>query len=768
MFRAAIVFLILGTNTLFAQERPRVALVLSGGAAKGLAHIGVLKALQENDIPIDCIVGTSMGAVVGASYAAGISVKEIDSLFASREFQEWVNGTIDRQYNSYFRKEEPGPSFFTLKLSLDSTFNLTLNSTLVRDIVVNYLLTERFAQPLAVARENFDSLFVPFRAMASDIITENEVILSKGSLSDAVRASMAVPMFYEPIKVNGHYLFDGGVYNNFPVKVALDECKPDYLIGVNVSSKIYDVYPEGEDEKIIANPLMYSLLDKSDPRDVPDSTGVYIQPNLTGYTGFEFGKAQSMIDSGYSQTVRLMPEIKQKIPVRRSVHEVEAQRLQFIGKSPEFVVGGLTYVNFTKGQQLFLEREFKAHRKSLLKPEEIRAGYYSLVSDPYFSRLYPGFKFNPESGRFTFNLRNRPRNNFQLDVGGVIATRDVSDIYLGLNYYNFSRTLIKARAEFFAGHFYKSARLRTRLDFPFLGSFYIEPDLVYNSWDFFESQDLLNPEVEPTVLSRIDRSIGGNMGFPMGRHYKAVMRGAYVNNSDRYINGTLLSSTDTLDLMKLRGLRTGIEFSSNTLNRKQYANAGRHYIFSFDWYSLTEEFIPGSSSVASGSNVQGRDFFRIHMSLEQYFRRGIYSSGYQVTVLHSNQPLFSNYMGTLINSPSYFPLHDSRTIFLQNFRGMTFIAGGWRNVFSIRKSLDLRLEAYLFKPFEQVIEEPNQEAGLSANLGTLYFTGTANLVLHTAIGPVSLSFNYYDDPENQFGVLLHVGYLLFNRTSLDW
>jgi NTE family protein len=766
MGRWVFLFFCLITSVSPAQQRPRVALVLSGGAAKGLAHIGVLKALQENNIPVDCIVGTSMGAVVGASYAAGISVTEIESIFASPEFQRWVNGGIDQKYNSYFRKDQGGPSFLSLRLSLDSTFNLTLNSTLAQDIVVNYVLAEQLARPMAVAHNDFDSLFVPFRAMASDIITESEVMLDSGSLSDAVRASMAVPMFYEPIKVNGHYLFDGGVYNNFPVNVALREFRPDYVIGVNVSSKIYDVYPEGEDEKIITNPLMYSLLDKSDPKDVPDS-GVYIQPNLVGYTGFEFSRAPALIDSGYRQALRQMEEIKSKIPHRRTPEEVEAARSAFTARAPRLIVNKLTYNGFSRGQRMFLDREFKVHKKDTLTAEEVRTGYYGLVTDEYFSRLYPGFPYDPQSGRFAFHLRNRPRHNFQLDVGGVIATRDVSDIYLGVNFYNFTRALIKARAEFYAGHFYKSARLKSRIDFPFLESFYGEPDLVFNSWDFLESQDLLRPGSGATVLTRIDRSLGANAGFPMGRHYKAVLRGAWVNNDDRYINGNVLTSQDTLDHMKLYGLRSGIEFSSNTLNRKQYANAGHWYSFSFDWYSLTEEFTPGSSSVEPGFTVQQRDFFRIRVSLEQYFRKGFYSSGYQFTAVHSNQPAFTNFMGSLINSPSYYPLADSRTLFLQNFRALTFVAGGWRNVFTLRKSLDLRLEAFLFKPFDLIIEEPVQRAAVAADFGSLFFSGTANLVLHSAIGPVSLSFNYYDDPENQFGVLLHVGYLLFNRTSLE-
>jgi NTE family protein len=133
----------------------------------------------------------------------------------------------------------------------------------------------------------------------------------------------------------------------------------------------------------------------------------------------------------------------------------------------------------------------------------------------------------------------------------------------------------------------------------------------------------------------------------------------------------------------------------------------------------------------------------------------------------SNQPLFSNFQGTIINAPGFFPIQDSRTLLLQNFRAFNFAAAGWRNVFTLRKSLDFRLEGYLFKPLEAIIRGSNQEAALATEITKVYFAGTAGLVMHSTIGPISLSVNYYDDKKNQLGVLLHIGFLLFNKTSLE-
>jgi NTE family protein len=215
----------------FWGEAQKVGVVLSGGAAKGIAHVGVLKALEENEIPIDYIVGTSMGGVIGGCYAAGMSPDQIEDIVLSKEFLQWINGRLEEGHNYYFARNDDDASFLRLNLSLDSTFSILLNTSLASDLSLNFALAEKLAQPSAIAKNNFDSLFIPLRVIASDIFTQTEVTLSKGVLSDALRATQTVPFFYNPIRIDGKYLFDGGVYNNFPVDVIEREFKPDLVIG---------------------------------------------------------------------------------------------------------------------------------------------------------------------------------------------------------------------------------------------------------------------------------------------------------------------------------------------------------------------------------------------------------------------------------------------------------------------------------------------------------------------------------------------------------
>jgi NTE family protein len=747
----------------FAQQK--VGLVLSGGAAKGIAHIGVLKALEENEIPIDYIVGTSMGGIVGGCYAAGLSPAQIEEIMTSQRFLDWVNGRIEEKNKYFYYKKDDEPSFLKINLSLDSTFNVLFNASIANDLALNYALAQTLAQPASASKNNFDSLFVPLRIMASDIFTQTQVELKDGVLSDALRATQTAPFFFNPIRVNGRFLFDGGIYNNFPVDILQKDFKPDVIIGCNVSSKVYDQYPYNEDEKMISHSLLYMLLDKSDPAKIPKN-GVYIQPNLKKFTAFDFARAKALVDSGYRQTMRQMKEIKAKINERKTCEAVAEDRNKFNNRSIPIKVNEITFDGFDTGQQKYLNRFFKNGKRPLYY-SDIQKGYFQLVSEEYFNNVYPSFKFNPSANDYSFRLGRRQPNNFQVDFGGVIATRNISNIYLGLNYYSFHQVLTHAQINIATGDFYKSLQLKTRFDFPVLGRFYLEPEATFNNWNFFQANDILTRRYSPTVLTRVDRKYGVSLGIPVARQIKANINGAYFVNTDQFIDKNVLVSTDTLDQLELSGTRFGFGILFNTLNRKQYPTEGKLFSISGNYFSLLEEYKPGNTSLELLATRNNRSWLQGRVSLEQYFKKGIYSTGYLLEGVFSNQPTFTNYFGTIINAPAFNPLQDSRTLLLQNFRAFNYVAGGLRNIFSLRKNLDFRLEAYAFKPLQTIAQDANQRAKIEQEISQIYFAGMADLVFHSTVGPVSLSVNYYDDRNRQLAVLMHVGFLLFNKTSLE-
>ena len=763
------VFLFVLFILVFAQATAqKVGLVLSGGGAKGIAHVGVLKALEENEIPIDYVVGTSMGGIVGGCYAAGMSPEAIERMMLSEDFLRWVNGLPEKDVNYHFSRNEEGPYFLKLNLSLDSTLSFQFNSSLANDVSLNFALADKMAQAEAISNRNFDSLMVPLRVVAADVFTQSEVILSAGSLSDALRATQSVPFFYNPIRVDGKYLFDGGVYNNFPVDVAQHEFSPDVIIGSNVSSKVFDEYPYKKDDKLIANSLLYMLLDKSDPSDIP-ANGVYIQPNLEGYSALDFTQVKALIDSGYAQTMRTMREIKQKVDTRRTCEEITLTRNNFNNQNKQWVFEKVTFKAFNSKQRRYIRTVFKVDLKNKepMYFSDIRQGYFKLAANPYFSNVYPSIQYNRESEKFILQLTRRPQKNFQVEFGGVMATRDVSNIALGLNYYYFKRVLAHWYGGIQTGSFYKSAIVSARFDLPFLNQFYIQPKAVFNNWDYPESVDLLQ-KTSLTVLKRFDRKLGVQFGKALGSHFKISLDAEGVNNEDRFSNKDSFVNTDTLDVLKLEGFKSGISFSMNDLNRKQYPSSGKAYSITATYFNITEKYQPGNTAdPARLANTKDHQWFRLKASAEHYFSKGWYRPGYFAEAVFSNQPAFSNYYGTVYNAPAYFPMTDSRTLILENFRAFNYLSFGVRNVFVLKNKLDFRLEAYAFKPLEEIVKGQNQETLIKTDLTKVYFAASSSLVFHSPVGPVGLNVNYYNDTENELGILLHVGFLLFNKHSFE-
>ncbi|MBC7921135.1 MAG: patatin-like phospholipase family protein [Ferruginibacter sp.] len=746
----------------------KVGLVLSGGGAKGLAHIGALKALEENNIPIDYVVGTSMGGVVGGLYAAGYSPAEIEKIATSLEFQDLVNGRLASDYQYYYSKKDPNASWFSLKLMMDTSFNASLKSDLVNDVPMNFALAEFLAHPAARAHYDFDSLLIPFRCLAADILTQESVVLRSGSLAHALRATLTVPFFYRPIKIEDKYLFDGGIYNNFPVELTRSTFGPDLIIGVNTSSKVFNKYPYGEDEKLVKSSAMYLLLAKSDSTQL-GSNDVYIQPPLENYSALEFRFVREMIRAGYEETMRKMPAIKAKIRRRTDKDDLFARRRRLQLGQNEMRIGDIQITGLRRHQEKYVRNTFRLFSDSL-RVAQIRQAYFKVATDDDFTQMLPDFRYNPARGKYDFRLNLRRERNILLEAGGNIASRSIQELYLGLRYNYLKRYLYSFQANLYTGRFYRSTQLKTRISIPARLSFYVEPEYTYNRWDFIKISELLLADQPPTLVEQVDQKAGLNLAFSYGIKSKIIVSGARFDNRDRYSNAPDFDSNDQLDRTDFRGQTFGIVYGTNSLNRKQYPSAGTQVNLSLRYVAGEERFVPGTTSVFSEPYAARHRWLRLRLSREEYFGRRHYKWGYLIEGVASNQPLFRNYRSTLLAAPAFYPLQDSRSLLLTNFRSFNYVAGGLKSIVTLRRNLELRLEGYGFVPLSFLYESVPQipaDGKLFQITPNLRLAGTAGVVFNSPIGPVSLGVNYYDDPVRRLGLLFHVGYLLYNPRSLE-
>lgn len=754
-------FLLLLYSSINAQK---VAVVLSGGGAKGLAHIGVLKVLEENNIPIDYVVGTSMGAIVGGFYSAGYSPAQIEQIVLSKNFQNWVEGIISDDYNYYFTKKESNASLISFDLNFDSLFNPIAFPSLANDIALNFTLTELLAQSSQKAKYNFDSLLIPFRAIASDIFSQEAVILKEGSLNNALRASFSVPFFYRPIKINRKFLFDGGVYNNFPVDVARKEFDPDVIIGVNVSSKRFEEYPYKNDEKLLRQSFLFMLLDKSDS-SMLTANDVFIEPDLRKYNAFDFPFVKAMVDSGYQAATAKINEITRKIERSIDCESVSEKRNRFLLSSAPLYVKEIKLNGFSTSQERYIKNLFD-QEKNKLDIHDLRKGYYKLISENYFKDIYPNIVFDSLSNHFALEIFGKPKKNIKMEFGGNISTRNISEVFLGIDYSSFRRILTNYTANFYTGRFYQSVLLKARFNMPYYKIFYIEPEFIVNKWDFISGSDIIF-ETEPTIISQIDRKLGVNLGIPFRTFGKVVINASTFINTDYYSNINKFTSTDTLDKINFEGIKAGVAYYKNSLNRKQYATSGSSINLSFDFFDGLENHFPGSTSTIDGHKQIHRYWGRLKFNRERYFTFDRFHPGYMVEAVVSSQPNFSNYKGSIINAPAFYPFPVSKTLFLENFRSYNYLATGARLVYTLKRNIDIRTEAYLFKPINLITEGEHQNSVVKEDFLKIFAAGNFATVYHSPIGPISLNLSIYDDIKNPYEVMLHVGYIIFNKRSLE-
>ena len=217
---------------IFAQKQPKVGLVLSGGGAKGFAHIGVLKEIEKADIKIDYIGGTSMGAIVGGLYASGYSATQIEQIILETDFLKLLRDENPRRTKPFFTKEFEENEFVSFPVK---DWKVGLPRAISRGQNILSFLTKLLRPVDSVT--NFKKLPIPFFCVATDIETGQEVLIEKGSLPLALRASGSFPTLLSPIEVDGKLLIDGGVSNNFPAKIMKDK-GVDFIIGVDVQGKL--------------------------------------------------------------------------------------------------------------------------------------------------------------------------------------------------------------------------------------------------------------------------------------------------------------------------------------------------------------------------------------------------------------------------------------------------------------------------------------------------------------------------------------------------
>jgi NTE family protein len=305
IFKIMFVALCLFPILIFSQDtikRPKIGLVLSGGGAKGFAHIGVLKVLEQAGVKIDYIGGTSMGAVVGGLYASGYSASQIDSIFTNTNFDELLSDYIPRTTKSFYEKKNDELYAFTLPFN---KFNIGVPIALSKGMY-NYNLLTKLTHNVRHIRD-FNKLPIPFVCVATDIENGQEVILNKGYLPQALLASSAFPTLFSPIDLDGHLLVDGGVSNNYPVE-EVKRMGADIIIGVDVQDDLKDRNSLKDATRILVQISNLEMIESM--KEKVKKTDIYLKPDISNFTVISFDQGKDIIRKGEDAAFAQYEQIK--------------------------------------------------------------------------------------------------------------------------------------------------------------------------------------------------------------------------------------------------------------------------------------------------------------------------------------------------------------------------------------------------------------------------------------------------------------------------
>ena len=437
------VWILLLPSTAFPQgqaiKKPKIGLVLSGGGAKGLAHIGVLKVIEEAGIKVDYIGGTSMGAVVGGLYAVGYNAYQIDSIFKATNFDELLRDFIPRSSKNFYEKRNDELYAVTLPFS---KFKIGVPTAYSKGAYLYSLLNkliykERFTK-------DFNQLPIPFLCMATDIEKGTEVVIDHGYLPQAILASATLPSLFSPIEIDGQLLVDGGVTNNYPID-EIRKLGADIIIGVDVQDDLRNRASLKDATRIFAQINNLQMLEKMKVKK--NETDIYIKPNIGDFSLISFNEGENIVRKGEEAAREQIAKLKQignvtnilKKPISGTIDTLNFDFINISGLknyTRSYILGKLkfkskdkkTYDDLKKGiDNLSATQNFSAINYILKRDNNIDYLEFKFTENPVKTFLKFGVHYDDlyKSG-FLFNITQK-KIFFKNDVVAL-------DVVLGDNF----------------------------------------------------------------------------------------------------------------------------------------------------------------------------------------------------------------------------------------------------------------------------------------------------------------------------------------------
>lgn len=759
------IIIVVGT-VLNSEARETVGLVLSGGGAKGVAHIGVIKALEDNGIPVDYVTGTSMGAIVGSLYSCGWTPQQMLDLILSDNFKYWSSGTINRADEFYVSMLQPTPKWISFNPSHNDSTNLfshIIPTSLINPIPMNLEFLELYSPYTEQCEENFNNLFVPFRCVTSDVYHKHKIVLKSGSLGDAVRASMSFPLVFRPIEIDGVLVYDGGIYDNFPVDVMREDFHPDFIIGVSVSG------PDGKPEPNNIYSQLEDMIIQNNNYDLPADEGVKIQVPVLNFGVLAWNDSKEIYDIGYKTGLSMVDSIKKRLPARESMEELSQRRKKFASETPVVTFDSIEITGATGSQARYLKSLFEPKREKgkpypPINLAQVKDGYYRAVTEGKLYNLLPQAEFQKD-GKNVLLLEASVKSPWDIGVGGWITSSTNSMLYLTAGYHTLNYHSLSIDLGGWLGQSYYALQLRGKIALSSTYPSYLELEGVLNRQKNYDKEILFYESDNPSFVDNFQDFVRLKYSWALTRPAKGYVSLTYGRETDTYypkINSNYFRLYKDKNVYNIAALKGGVEL--NTLNHIMYPSQGKEWNINFILdYQESQLRIYEAERVDTWHHQFDGSIellWQHYFSLHKNFKLGGMANG-----LVTFTKLFQDYTSTLAHSPAFAPTPSTKNYYNPGFRSPTYVAAGLVPVWLPFNRAQLRGNFYAYCPIKYISANKEGMAIYDGWFKHPQFIAELDAVYNLPFASFSVYVNYLSTPKSNWNFGINFG-LFFQAPRL--
>lgn len=730
-----------------------VGLVLSGGGAKGIAHIGVIQALEDHNIPIDYVVGTSMGAIVGGLYAAGYTPAEMMQLLESKDFANWSTGQINESLTYYFFKQEPTPAMLNVSVPTrnDSTRTSSiLPSSLISPLPMNFAFMELFSAYTAQCDGDFNKLFVPYRSVTSDVYHKHKIVCRKGNLGDAIRASMSFPVVFHPIEMDGVLVYDGGIYDNFPVDVMNTDFAPDMMIGVDVSN------PDGKPK---ANDLIEQLEDmiiQNNDYSLPPNLGIKLKIDLSKFSLLDFQKAPQIYKIGYDHAMSMMDSICTRVTWRTPAGERNLRRAVFKSSTPYVRFDSVDVTGGTPNQNQYFKNIFNDYKADTFGLAHAKSAYYRAITGNKLRNLVPEAKYRADDGLFTLRLKATVKDNLNVGFGGYITSTTNSMVFLSTGYNSLALNHREARLNAWVGQSYMAAQLSGRIFFSSGQPSSLATDIVLSRMNFNSSVRFFY-EQNPSYVTNLEGFGKLRYAVATGRNSKAELTAGVGHLRYQFYPTAPTSFENDKRNRSFYNLgQVALRWERNTLNNMSFPSSGSLIKASLSGMAGKYTYNPSHPDETPwhSSTPWARASFnyKVYNTMGDHF-----SLGFESNILATTRSLPSTYDQAIVTAEEFYPTPSTFSSFNRDLRAYSYVTAGLVPIWLINDNLQLRGMAHCFMPYRRILPGENMAPRYGKRLADPSFFGEIAAVYNFPFASLSLYGNYSDAPSRRWSCGISFG-----------